>query len=282
MFRGLCSVLSFLTILPSKSEADLNTTAKYMYLFPVVGIIIGVMVGAIWTGLFLVGLDNALILAFVVVTSLAIITGAHHLDGLADFADGLMAKGTPEKKLAAMKDVSTGSAGVTIIVLCIVGTIIALSPSLVSSYSSSLIPFQILVGIILAEVTAKFSMVLVAKTGKSAATGSNTPFLQCMKDGKKQFVIACVITVLPLIFIGTWSINIITFGTCIVFTLILVKLATNHFGGVTGDVFGATNELSRLVFLLVFVGISYTSMSGSYFSDILGGQCIIPYLCFLI
>ena len=57
-------------------------------------------------------LEDALLVSLLVVTSIAIITGIHHADGLADFADGLMVKGSKEKKLKAMKDVSTGSAGI--------------------------------------------------------------------------------------------------------------------------------------------------------------------------
>ena len=46
MFKEIGSVFSFLTILPS-SNSTLNETAKYMYLFPVVGIIIGILVFSI-------------------------------------------------------------------------------------------------------------------------------------------------------------------------------------------------------------------------------------------
>ena len=46
---------------------------------------------------------------------------------LADFADGLMTRGTKGKKRKAMKDLSTGSAGIVSVVLYIVGAIIALS-----------------------------------------------------------------------------------------------------------------------------------------------------------
>ncbi|MDP2668175.1 MAG: adenosylcobinamide-GDP ribazoletransferase, partial [Nitrosopumilaceae archaeon] len=117
MLREIGSVFSFLTILPS-NNASLETIARYMYIFPIVGIAIGLAIGGIGFGLSL--FLEPLIVALLVVASLALITGIHHIDGLADFADGIMVKGTKEKKLQAMKDVSTGSAGIVAVVLCLV------------------------------------------------------------------------------------------------------------------------------------------------------------------
>ena len=51
MFKEVGSIFSFLTILPSSSNSTLNDIAKYMYLFPIVGIIIGILVGSFGFGL---------------------------------------------------------------------------------------------------------------------------------------------------------------------------------------------------------------------------------------
>ena len=125
MLKEIGSVFSFLTIIPT-SNANLETIAKYMYIFPIVGIAIGLIIGAFGFGLSEVGIDP-LIVGLLVVAGTAIITGIHHTDGLADFADGLMVKGTKEKKLSAMKDVTTGSSGIVAVVLYFIGMIIALS-----------------------------------------------------------------------------------------------------------------------------------------------------------
>ena len=93
-----------------------------MHIFPIIGIAIGLLIGSIGFGLsfFL----EPLVVSLLVVVSIAIITGIHHTDGLADFADGLMTRGTKEKKRKAMKDLSTGSAGIVSVVLSIVGVMI--------------------------------------------------------------------------------------------------------------------------------------------------------------
>ena len=241
MLKEISSVFSFLTIIPSKNT-NLETVAKYMHIFPLIGIALGLTIGSIGFGLsfFL----DPLIVSLLVVGSIAVITGIHHTDGLADFADGLMTKGTKDKKLKAMKDLSTGSAGIVSIVLYVVGAIIALS--LTSGYAL----FQ---AILLSEILAKFSMVLMASISNSAAVGSNSPFLQIMKD-KRRLAVAGVITIIPLVVIGG-TVGLILFGASIGVTLFLVGLSTRSFGGITGDVLGATNELTRLSSLLIFVSL---------------------------
>ena len=241
MLKEIGSIFSFLTIIPT-SNANLETVAKYMYLFPLVGIAIGLLVGSIGFGLsfFL----DPLIVSLLVVASLALITGIHHTDGLADFADGLMTKGSKEKKLAAMKDLATGSAGIVAVVLYLVGLIIAISLST---------GYQLFLAILLSEIVAKFSMVLMASTGKSASIGSNSPFVELMKNPKKLAVTA-VITLIPLIILGGAT-GLIIFAVGTTLTLFLVAISTRSFGGITGDVLGSANELTRLASLLAFVSI---------------------------
>lgn len=241
MLKEISSVFTFLTIIPG-TNSNLEITAKYMYIFPIVGVLIGLIIGSFALGLSL--FLEPLIVALLVVAGLAIITGIHHTDGLADFADGLMTKGNKEKKLKSMKDVSTGTAGIISIVLYVVGMILALS---------LMQGFQLFTAILLSEILAKFAMVLQAALGKSAVTGSNSPFVQIMKD-KKRLFLASAITIIPVIVLGG-TIGAIAFAVTISITFFIVAISTRSFGGITGDVLGATNELTRLSSLIVFVSI---------------------------
>ena len=241
MLKEVSSVFSFLTIIPS-NNTDLGTVAKYMHIFPIIGIAIGLIIASIGFGLSI--FLDPLIVSLLVVASTAVITGIHHTDGLADFADGLMTRGSKEKKRKAMKDLSTGSAGIVSVVLYIAGAIIALS--LTNGYAL----FQ---AILLSEILAKFSMVLMASLGNSAAVGSNSPFMQIMKD-KRRLAVAAIITIIPLVVIGG-TVGMILFGASIAVTMILIGISTRSFGGITGDVLGAANELTRLSSLLIFVSL---------------------------
>ncbi len=213
-----------------------------MYLFPIVGIAIGLLVGSFGFGLSFV-LDPLLV-SLLVVASIAIVTGIHHADGLADFADGLMVKGSKDRKLQAMKDLSTGSAGIVAIVLYLIGLVVTIS--LTSG-------FDLFRAILISEILAKFSMVLMASLGNSASLGSNSPFVKIMKD-KKKLAAAFIIMLIPVIVIGETT-GLMMLGVTVTITLFLLAISTRSFGGITGDVLGATNELTRLASLMVFVSI---------------------------
>ncbi|MGI0082217.1 MAG: adenosylcobinamide-GDP ribazoletransferase [Nitrosopumilaceae archaeon] len=242
MLRGIGSVISFLTIIPSTKNVDLDTVAKNMYLFPVAGAVIGLIVGAAGFGLSL--FLEPLIVGLLLTGSLVIMTGIHHTDALCDFADGMMVKGTKEKKLKVMRDPAVGSAGVITIVLYAGGMIMALS---------MMKGFALFQAILLSELLAKFVMVLQANRGSSAWQGLSSPFTQAMKD-KKKLGAAAAITIIPIVAIGGIT-GVIVLAVGIGLSFLLLGLANRSFGGISGDVFGATNELTRLSSLLIFASV---------------------------
>ena len=241
MLKEIAAVFSFLTIFPS-SNSTLENIAKYMYVFPMVGIVIGLLIGSFGFGLSFI-LDPLLV-SLLVVSSIAIITGIHHADGLADFADGLMVKGSKEKKLNAMKDLSTGSAGVVAIILYLIGLVVTISLTT---------GFDLFKAISISEILAKFSMVLLASLGNSASIGSNSPFMKIMKD-KKKLMAAFIIMIIPIALLGETT-GLVMLGVTIIVTLIILLISSRSFGGITGDVLGSTNELTRLASLMVFVSL---------------------------
>jgi len=241
MLKGISSVISFLTIIPSKN-VELDIVAKNMYLFPIAGALIGLIIGAGGYGLSL--FLQPLIVGLLLTGSIVIITGIHHTDALCDFADGIMAKGTKEKKLKAMRDPAVGSAGVITVVLYAGGMIMALS---------MMKGFALFQAILLSELLAKFVMVLQANRGLSAWQGLSSPFTQSMKD-KKKIGVAAVLSIVPIVLIGGMTgVIVITAGIGLAFLLLV--MANRSFGGISGDVFGATNELVRLTSLLIFASL---------------------------
>jgi adenosylcobinamide-GDP ribazoletransferase len=238
LFKGITSVISFLTIIPSKS-AELDTVAKNMYLFPIAGALIGLMIGGAGYGLSLY--VQPLIVGLVLTGALVIITGIHHTDALCDFADGMMAKGTKEKKLKAMRDPAVGSAGVVTVVLYVAGMIMSIS---------MMKGFVLFEAILVSELMAKFAMVLQANRGSSAWQGLSSPFTQSMKSPAK-LAAAATLAIVPTIILGGIT-GIIVTGVTVGMSFLLLAVANRSFGGISGDVFGASNELVRLASLIIF------------------------------
>ncbi len=236
------SLLSFLTILPVGKDYDINYIARHMFLFPAAGAIIGLLVGSLAFGLSLV--MQSLFVGLITTAALFILTGAHHTDALSDFADGLMAKGSKDSKRKAMRDPSAGSAGVAALVLSLAGTVIALS---------TMNGYGLFRAIIVSEVIAKYVMVLQAHRGIAAWEGIGSPFTQQMKN-RVKFLAASAITVPIAYFVGGFA-GLYALGASVVIAFILLKVANRSFGGVSGDVFGASNEITRLASLIILASI---------------------------
>ena len=244
--KPIQSVLAFLTILPvGKQNQDIYYIAKNMYLFPVAGLVIGSIVGAMAIGIS--DLLHPLLTGFLITGALVILTGVHHTDALADFADGLMAKGGKEVKHKAMLDPAVGSAGVATLVMYFAGMIIVFN----MGFGSSLAIFT---SIITAEVIAKYVMVLLANRGISAWEGFSSPFIAAMKDRYKM--IAATGIMVAIVWFASSYAGFIALIISLMLAQLLKYISSKSFGGVSGDVLGASNEITRLSSFIVLSSLS--------------------------
>jgi adenosylcobinamide-GDP ribazoletransferase len=246
MFKEVKSLFSFLTIFtPTMDEDCFATAAKTMYLFPLIGAFIGLVAG-------LFGWVAAQFLPSLVVGALALgvlllITGLHHTDGLLDFGDGVMAHGSPEKKVEIMHDQLTGAGGLSLGIMTF----------LITAFSIAELNAGIIIqGLVVAEVSAKLAMVIGAWAGKAVHEGMASPFLEAMHDkkGTARLIVALAISfgiALPLL----WLAGAVVVLAAIITSLIMVGISHRHFKGVTGDVLGATNELTRMISLIVLLAV---------------------------
>lgn len=249
------SVLGFLTILPiGKQNHDIYYVAKSMYLFPVAGLVIGAIIGAMAFGIsnFL----HPLLVGFLVAGALIIITGVHHTDALTDLADGLMTKGSRETKHRAMLDPAVGSAGVAALVMYFSGMIIVFNIGFASSLA-------IFTSVITAEVIAKYVMVLLAYKGLSAWEGSSSPFTVVMKD-KRKILAATGIMVTIVGFASSYA-GFAALIISIVLAELMRYVSSKSFGGISGDVLGASNEITRLSSLIVLSSLSSAPLVSTIF-----------------
>jgi|TARA_B100001971_G_C18102806_1_gene489817 adenosylcobinamide-GDP ribazoletransferase len=111
--KNLLSAIQFLTILPVGKLEKYGPRGIAPF-FPIVGILLGVMVAAF---------DTAVshfwplsVVSLLDVVFLVVITGALHLDGLGDAADGLLGHRPVDRALAIMKDSRIGVMGLIVII----------------------------------------------------------------------------------------------------------------------------------------------------------------------
>ena len=246
MLKEIKNLFSFLTAIPVSMDEDMLTdAAKSMFLFPLIGAFIGLLAGLF--GWVTSQVLPSLVVGGLVLGLLLLITGLHHTDGLLDFGDGVMAHGSPERKIEIMHDQLTGAGGLSLGILTFLVTALSIAELNTSVIIQSLV---------VVEVSAKLSMVVGAWAGKAAHEGMSSSFLEAMhgKIGTARLVAALAISfgiAIPLL----WLVGIITVLAAIIASLVMVEIAHRHFNGVTGDVLGATNELTRMVSLIILLAV---------------------------
>lgn len=250
---GLLALLSRIKF--SRSRIDLESAAKQQYLFPAAGAVLGIIftLAALLVFYFLDGYVDNLILSLIVVIFIYFVTGLIHLEGLADFGDGLMASGDKERKKGAMKDVAVGASGTFFMIIAVLMLVLLVNELDPWSDSPPLLLWAkripLLLGLVVAEIGAKLAMNTVMISGPSSHQGMGSTFVAAATPEKYVAALAIGVTISVAV-IGLYGL-IVLLGPAIGALIALV--ARKHFGGVGGDSFGAANEIGRLAILFAWV-----------------------------
>lgn len=232
----MLELISFFTRLPS-GKVSLEKAAKLSFLLPVLGGLIGLIVGAF--SLFAFRFIDGFLAVLLTVVFLYFIIGLNHLDGLADFADGLYTCGSIKRKVKAMKDTQTGIAGITSVLFMILFLLFAVFIIKGNIYK-----------IIIAEICAKTAMLSAIFFGKSMEKGMGKIFIE--KLNKRAFPFSILFSFL-ISFVLLQYLGLLAVLASVFSSMVIVRIAHKNFGGVNGDVIGAINELSRVVSLFTLL-----------------------------
>ena len=253
------SSFGFLSTIPvGLTMEGLDEFFKRTYLHILVGAVLGLLMGA-FSFLAMMVLPQQ-ISAILIVVFVYYLTGLNHIDGLADFGDGLTAHGSVEKKIRALKDVALGIGGVG---FCTMG-ILAFYSSIVSLQSEALIfadssikaaATVLLSSMLIAEVSAMQCMLTIAAFGKSIHEGLGSILVQNTTIPKYLVgllgsVVICSLALVPF---GLWYGGLVALIAAIVSAFIILNISNRHFGGMNGDVIGTSNEVGRTIALIIIV-----------------------------
>lgn len=239
--------LIFLTVLPFRATTIVTPQelGRSMAFFPLIGLGLGFLLAAVNYGL--TTLFPPTVCALLILLLLIYCTGALHLDGAADTADGMYGLRDRATRLRIMKDSRVGAMGVValIVLLLLKFATLATIPA----------PAQWRVLIAL-PIVGRWTMVALAVLAPYARSegGTGSSFVECA--GRRELLIATVLsTALFLALFGLWG---LTLSAALALLVILVeRYFRKHLGGVTGDILGASCEWSEVLFLL--------SCSAAYF-----------------
>lgn len=242
--RGLKNCVAFLTIIPVGMDRDgINQAATYMPFFPLVGGVIGLIAGtSVWAFRWILPETISGILG---VAILLLITGVHHTDGLLDFGDAIMVRGSRLSKLRVLHDNRSGAGAISL------GIVVLATTALSLAGVNSVAVIQVMVA---SEAAAKFVLVFLAWAGKSACRGMSTPFVIANHRQSRWFRLTASLIFLLIFCLPTLGLRGVLISLSAITTgAVMLKVSTSQFGGITGDVMGAANDLTRMTSLLTIV-----------------------------
>jgi adenosylcobinamide-GDP ribazoletransferase len=250
------AALQFLTSipLPGRREASPEELGRSTAYFPLVGLIIGlVLAGLNW--LLSLILPPAVVSALLLV-SLVVITGALHLDGFSDTCDGIAGHKPVEERWRVMRDSHTGAFGV-----------IGIALLLLVKYASmnSIPPALMAATLIFMPVASRWAMVYAIfvypyarPSGLGTAFKQNTRWL--------RFTVATLITLaVSVALFPFFSImGFLLIAGIWVVTVILSTYLKHKFSGLTGDTYGAINEVAEATALILVSLIYHVAGQGVF------------------
>lgn len=245
--RGVLVATAFLTRVPVPVVADAGDVGRAARWFPLIGGVLGAANALIaWTMTEVMDFPAALT-ATLVVGLAAWVTGAIHLDGLADTVDGFGGGRDREGVLRIMRDPLIGSYGATALVF-VIGVKVTAVAALLNRDDT--LPF-----VVAAPALARWTIPALAAWMPYARTEGGLGKAVTHERDTVGLVVAT--TVAAVIAIGGLGVDGLTSWAFAALTaLSIARTARRRIGGVTGDVFGASVELTEASVLLCGVWLT--------------------------
>ncbi|MFC1919435.1 adenosylcobinamide-GDP ribazoletransferase [Chloroflexota bacterium] len=239
---GFWAAVQFLTVFPSPvrrqfSQAEIGASLTY---FPLIGLFMGLV---LW------GTDFALSLALpipvvsaLLLVVLALMTGALHLDGFIDTCDGIALRKTISERLDIMKDSRVGAFGV------VGGSLLLLIKFAALISLPDVLRYAVLV---MMPVIGRWAMVYAIYGYPYARPKGGTGSAYKKGAVAWRVIVASIVTMAIAVAIGQDWHGLILVAVVWIVIFAMAAYFRNVFGGLTGDSYGAVNEVAEVTVLIL-------------------------------
>jgi adenosylcobinamide-GDP ribazoletransferase len=242
LVEELLVAFQFLTRLPMShipyQSDSLSRSAKF---FPVVGLAIGVAASVLQC--ILVPHFNRALVALLVLTFLVLITGGLHEDALADTADAFGGGWNREQILSIMRDSRIGSFGALALVLSVLARFLLLSILPINRFTALVVS---------AHVLCRWTTLPLSYFLRPAHESDGQGARIAQKISPMSFLIGTLLSFAIVLYLTRrefWIPGLVTLAITTLSGLYYFR----RIGGVTGDCFGATNQLTEIA--VYFCGV---------------------------
>jgi adenosylcobinamide-GDP ribazoletransferase len=237
--------LGTLTVIPVRvSRVDRDVAGAGMLWAPAVGLLIGagqfgVLAGARWAA------GDGLLPAALAIAAGALLTRGLHLDGLADFADGLGSQRPADEALTIMKKSDIGPFGVITLVLTLAIQVAALAEAS---------PAAVIVATGTGRVAATWACRAAVPAARPDGLGALVAGTVRTRDAALATIAIAVVSALAGFAAGGVRLAVLlpaAVAAGLAVSAGVLRHAVRRLGGITGDVLGALIELAATAALLV-------------------------------
>jgi adenosylcobinamide-GDP ribazoletransferase len=244
------AAVQFLTRIPVPNlPYDPDSLSRAVKFFPVVGL--GIGSGAALLHQLLTPHFPRVVTALLVIAFLVSLTGCLHEDGLADTADGFGGGSSREQILVILKDSRIGSYGGTALTLSLLVRVL-----LLASLPLTQVPQYLIAGHVLCRwTTLPLSYYLAPARTQQARAGVSQGARIASLTTSGTLLVGSIFTLA----ISIWVLRThaaAAIGITILVTVLSGLYFQRRIGGVTGDCFGATNQLAEIAVYLAGVWVA--------------------------
>ncbi|ELZ50639.1 cobalamin 5'-phosphate synthase [Halorubrum coriense DSM 10284] len=247
---ALRGALGFLSRIPvGRTDEDWEAFRRTPAAMPAVGYAIGALVALPVAAAALVPVQvPPLTVGVAFAAWLSLVTGITHLDGVADVGDAAVVHGDADRRRDVLKDSALGVGGTVALALVVAG-LVAAGAAVADVAARSLADAVVLV--VLAEVGAKAATAALVCVGDAPHEGLGSALTAA--SGPRSLAGVALAAVPAALggraVLGSGGAGVVAgvFTAAVVVGALAFAWARSRLGGVSGDVFGATNELARVV-----------------------------------
>lgn len=239
-FKLFLIALTFFTRIPIRFKGDVSQEEffKSMLFLPIIGLVLGIILLGI--ALLIHNVKSINIQAVLLLISYLALTGGLHLDGLADTSDAIFSAKDKEKMFEIMKDSRLGTFGAVVLILLLLANFSGFTYVFESrSYSVLLIM----------PIIGRYCALQLGAFSKAVPTGGLGEGFSKV-DKPLYSVIYFIVLILLLILLKQYKL-IISSVLTIIISLFEIPYFKRTLGGITGDLFGFTIELTQTLFLYI-------------------------------
>ena len=266
--NGLRSAIGFLTILPLAPSRANGSMASARGWFPLVGLLLGAILAGIeilsmyafgaeipgsssgWAGYVAITPFPIILWPVILVVTLVVLTRALHLDGFMDTCDALLGGFDRERRLAILRDPHVGA-------FAVIGVVCLLLIKVSALLGLPVVGADRLPVLVLFPCLSRWAMLLTMEMYPYARdSGLGSAFFNGGKSRFRWQLLAGLVFTLVVSIALAGLVGIALIAAACVVAWGLGAWATRLLGGVTGDIYGAVNEVTEVVVILVAVAIT--------------------------